>query len=96
LWSFDGDFFDRYSGKLAVEIDEPYELLDEIDNQNPALIISSNSGVSDYEGYSLGRPSLVELEPADQYSICFAYYGYLGFWPKTFLQISHTSTYRIP
>lgn len=94
LWSFDGDSYDPVTRKLLVPDGEPRYIIDEIDNNNPAILHADHE---EYLGYRLGMESLVTHEPEDQHSITFGYYGNipahpLGY-PKSYLEIPHSSTY---
>lgn len=97
LWSFDGDAYDSVTRKLIVEPGNPNYIIDEVDNQNPAILHSDNDT---YLGYRMGLPSLVTHEQTDQNSISFGYYGYFsgypGNYPKAYLEIPHSSSYAFP
>jgi hypothetical protein len=96
FWTFDGDMVDSGSRTLLAN---PLTIIDEIDNQNPAILhIQSASGP---HGYRMGMPSMIQLEQTDQASICFGYYGYQPSspddgYPKAFLEVPHSSTFQFP
>lgn len=77
-----------------VPIGEPLYLLDEIDNQNPAILHNDNET---YTGYRLGLPSLVTHEQTDQHAIGFGFAGYQPQHPngyaKAFLEVPHSISY---
>lgn len=97
LWSFDGDAFDQTTRKLIVPDGDPRVIIDEIDNQNPAILHSDHEL---YLGYRMGMPSMIVHEQEDQYSMTFGYYGNIpahpSGYPKAYLEIPHTTTYSFP
>lgn len=96
FWTFDGDMVDSGSRTLLAS---PLQIIDEIDNQNPAILhVQSTSGP---HGYRMGLPSMIQNEPQDQASISFGYYGEQPAHPdqgyaKAFLEVPHTSTFQFP
>lgn len=96
FWTFDGDMVDSGSRTLLAS---PMQIIDEIDNQNPAILhVQSTSGP---HGYRMGLPSMVPIETQDQASICFGYYGEQPAHPdqgyaKAFLEVPHSSTFQFP
>jgi hypothetical protein len=96
FWTFDGDMYDSGSRTLLAS---PMTIIDEIDNQNPAILHVQNT--SGPHGYRMGMPSMIPLELTDQAGICFAYYGYQPAHPddgyaKAFLEVPHSSTFQFP
>jgi hypothetical protein len=96
FWTFDGDMVDSGSRTLLAS---PLTIIDEIDNQNPAILhVQSESGP---HGYRMGMPSMIKLEMEDQASICFGYYGKQPAHPedgyaKAYLEVPHSSTFQFP
>lgn len=72
FWTFDGDAFDQVTRKILVPTGEPQIIIDEIENQNPAILHSDHDTLL---GYRMGMPSLVTYEQTDQYCMSFGYYG---------------------
>lgn len=96
FWTFDGDMVDSGSRTLLAS---PLEILDEIDNQNAAILHIQNT--SGPHGYRMGLPSMIKLEMEDQAGICFGYYGEQPAHPdagyaKAFLEVPHSSTFQFP
>lgn len=92
MWSFDGDQYDR-----AAYLPLQTSIIDEVDNQSPAQIQHETPTVP---WFTIGRPSLVELEQSNQYSGIFGGSGpIVGLpqsWPKTYLTVGHTSAFSFP
>lgn len=94
--TFDGDTYSLPTYTLNAS---PLTIIDERENQNPAILhIQSDSGP---HGYRMGLDSLVKLEPQDQSSICFGYYGNQSAhpdngWVKAYLEIPHSTAYSFP
>lgn len=91
--TFDGDNFNPVSGELIAS---PEEIIDESPFGNFGVLHSDDTGT--HYGYRLGIPSLVELEPSDQYCMAFGYHGYQaaapqGPWAKAFIEVVHESQY---
>jgi hypothetical protein len=95
FWTFDGDMVDSGSRTLLAS---PLQIIDEIDNQNPAILhVDSPTGP---HGYRMGMPSMIPLEMSDQASISFGYYGFQPSHPsgyaKAFLEVPHSDTFQFP
>lgn len=93
--TFDGDAFDGATYALTAN---PQIIIDESGNGNNALF---HQDQTQYQGYMMGRTSLIALEPGNQYAISLAYNGgfpaYLGSWyPKTYLEIPNSSSFQFP
>jgi len=93
--TFDGDAYDHANFNLLAT---PELIIDESGNGNNALF---HEDQPTYQGYMLGRTSLVNLEPANMYAISLGYNGlypaYLGtFWPKTYMEIPNSSSFAFP
>lgn len=85
--TFDGDPYDSFTRKLTAT---PQTIQDETPYQNNAILHNESE---DYPAYRMGLPSMVELEPTDQRSISFGWYGHQPNaptrWPKAFLEVPH-------
>lgn len=93
--TFDGDQFDGATYALTAV---PAIIIDESGNGNNALF---HQDQTTYQGYMMGRTSLVALEPGNQYAISLGYNGgypaYLGtWWPKTYMEIPNSSSFQFP
>lgn len=86
--TFDGDDIDYQNGLLNT-IDGM--IIDEIDNQNPAILHLEQTFAP--FGYRIGLNSLVDLEQQNQNSFCIGYYNNNI---KAFLEILHSDTYIFP
>lgn len=93
--TFDGDFFDPTSRRLISEVAP--KILDESGEGNDGDLILDNPT---YVSYRLGDPSLVELEPDENYSMTIGEYVPLPFhpsiWAKNFISIPHSSSFQFP
>jgi len=94
--TFDGDSFDSARRTLTAV---PAQIIDESGLGNNAIF--HDDGLSpDYFGYRMGMPSMVDLEPADQYSMSFGYYGaqplHPSIWAKTYLEVPHADSFQFP
>lgn len=94
--TFDGDSFDPVNRTTTAV---PAQIIDESGLGNNAII--HDDGLSpNYFGYRMGMPSEVDLEPAQQYSMSFGYYGaqplHPSIWAKTYLEVPHTSSFQFP
>ena len=93
--TFDGDSYDHATYALTAL---PAIIIDESGNGNNALF---HQDQTTYQGYMMGRTSLVALEPGGQYSLSLGYNGgypaYLATWyPKTYLEIPNSSSFAFP
>mgnify|MGYP003554750327 FL=1 len=91
MWSFDGDTFEGASGVPLLDY-----LIDEVDNQNKAWVMADSSGQTPL---IIGRPSLVELEPSNQYSLAQgldAPPAGSAPWPKWYLSVDHSADFNFP
>ena len=99
FWTFDGDLFDKNVRVLLPAPGEPMYIMDEVENQNPAILqVQSIQGP---HGYRLGVPSLVPLELSDQASCSFGFYGRQPThpdegWSKAYMTIPHSLQYAFP
>jgi len=93
--TFDGDSFDGATYALTAN---PQVIIDESGNGNNALF---HQDQTTYQGYMMGRTSLVALEPGNQYAISLGYNGgypaYLAtWWPKTYMEVPNSSSFQFP
>jgi len=99
FWTFDGDLFDTGVRVLMPASGEPMYIMDEIENQNPAILqVQSLQGP---HGYRMGISSLVQLETSDQAACSFGFYGRQPThpddgWAKAYLTIPHSIQYSFP
>lgn len=91
MWSFDGDLFDRIS-HLPITT----SIIDEVGNANPAVILHDTPSIP---WFTIGHPSLIELEQSNQYSAVLGGDGPLAipqFWPKSYLSVAHSAAFSFP
>lgn len=91
MWSFDGDSFDEATGKPLNGF-----IIDEVDNQNPGEIIADS--LTDI-CFTVGNPSMVEMELSNQRSGKFATdrkTGKIPEWPKTYVRVPNSATFSFP
>lgn len=85
--TFDGDPYDNFTRKITSS---PPHLIDETAYGNVIIVHNEHE---DYPAYRMGLPSIVDLEPGDQHSCSFGWYGHQpsapGEWPKAFLEVAH-------
>lgn len=85
--TFDGDPYDNFTRKLTAN---PAVFMDETPYQNHANLHNESEA---YPAYRMGLPSAVDLEPTDQRSISFGWYGHQPAaptrWPKAFIEVPH-------
>lgn len=85
--TFDGDPYDSFTRKLTA-IPETFQ--DETPYQNHGIL---RNELEDFPAYRMGLPSIVEMEPGDQNSISFGWYGRQptapNDWPKAFIEVPH-------
>ena len=85
FYTFDGEAFNPTTRLLTGS---PLVILDESDNQNDGLLMVGLQEPT--KAYRAGMASLAPVEPANQQSMCFGYYGKVnGVWPKALVQIPH-------
>lgn len=94
--TFDGDSFDTVN-RTSTAV--PAQIIDESGLGNNA-ILHDDALSTNYFGYRMGMPSEVSLEPAQQYSMGFGYYGaqplHPSIWAKTYLEVPHSSSFEFP
>lgn len=94
--TFDGDSFDPVNRTSTAS---PLQIYDESGNNNNAIIHDDALSTS-YFGYRMGMPSEVDLEPAQQYSMAFGYYGaqplHPSIWAKTYLEVPNSNSFQFP
>lgn len=89
FFTFDGDAFDANT-RLITHV--PLTVLDESGNANDGLMMVGSQEPT--KAYRAGMPSLVSIEPSNQYSMGFGTYGRVnGVWPKAFVQVPHHTAY---
>ena len=85
--TFDGDPYDDFTRKLTAL---PETFMDESGYANNGLLHNEDD---DFPAYRMGLPSAVDLEPTDQRSISFGWYGNQPTaswrWPKSFIEVPH-------
>lgn len=85
--TFDGDPYDSFTRRLTAT---PPTIQDETQYQNNAILHNESES---FPAYRMGLPSMVELEPTDQRSISFGWYGHQpgapSRFPKAFLEVPH-------
>ncbi|ASD50350.1 hypothetical protein FDI24_gp068 [Acidovorax phage ACP17] len=90
--TFDGDAVDDSTATFSAV---PPVILDEMGVNNATLHISS----SVYRGYRAGMPSMIRLEPSQQASVSFGFYGKQAgpnVWEKAYLEIPHSTSFVFP
>lgn len=85
--TFDGDQYDDFTRKLVAD---PQVFIDESQYATDGILHNESEA---YPAYRMGLPSLVDLEPTDQKSVSFGWYGYQPNaptrWPKSFIEVPH-------
>ena len=89
LITFDGDPYDPVTRTLTTI---PQEFMDESGWENNGLLHNESD---DHPAYRMGFPGLIELEPTDQKTVSFGWYGHQPAaptrWPKCFVEVPHQS-----
>ena len=85
--TFDGDPYDPVTRQLTST---PATFMDESGYSNNGILHNESS---EYPAYRMGFPSMVEMEPTDQSSVSFGWYGHqpgsISRWPKTLIEVPH-------
>ena len=94
LITFDGDPYDSFHRNL---MSVPPEFMDESGYGNNGILHVDSETVHNYR---MGLPSQIELEPTDQRSCSFGWYGqnmsFPGRWTKAFIEVPHKAEFGFP